>query len=125
MMKLLLLAAFAFVMGFVAVPQSASAATYTTTSLNMRAGPGVNYARVGVIPARRAVKVWGCARRGRWCEVSYRGYSGWVSSAYLTNRRVVRHRIRRPGFGIYVGPRPYYWRDRRRHRNNFYFYYGR
>ena len=125
MMKLLHLAAFALVLGLIAVPQTANAATYTTTSLNMRAGPGVNYARVGVIPAGRAVRVWGCARRGRWCEVSYRRHSGWVSSAYLTNRRA--HVRRRPGFGIYVGPRPYYPYRRyyRRPRGDFYFYFGR
>lgn len=59
-----------------------SATAYT--DLNLRAGPGVNYEILGVIPASQAVTVDGCLDASNWCRVSLGEVSGWASGDYLT-----------------------------------------
>jgi uncharacterized protein YraI len=49
-------------------------------SVNLRAGPGTNYARIATIPAGARVNVLRC---GRWCEVIYAGRRGWASASYI------------------------------------------
>lgn len=65
---------------------SAYAETSATawTDLNLRAGPGVAYEIVGVIPATQAVTVDGCLDDLNWCRVAYDGMNGWASGDYLT-----------------------------------------
>jgi uncharacterized protein YraI len=53
------------------------------TDLNLRAGPGVGYPIVGVIPAGMAVDVAGCLEAESWCRVSMAGAEGWASGDYL------------------------------------------
>jgi uncharacterized protein YraI len=59
-----------------------AAAAVATTDLNMRAGPGTDYQVVGVIPDGASVRVRGC--QGSWCEVDFRGRSGFASASYLS-----------------------------------------
>ncbi|OYU18955.1 MAG: hypothetical protein CFE34_07725 [Rhodobacteraceae bacterium PARR1] len=54
------------------------------TDLNLRAGPGVGYPIVGVIPANTAVEVAGCLAAESWCRVALAGTEGWASGDYLT-----------------------------------------
>jgi uncharacterized protein YraI len=56
----------------------------TTTDLNLRSGPGPNYAVTGVIPGGTAVDVAGCIEAANWCQVSYNGQTGWSYGDYLT-----------------------------------------
>ncbi len=51
--------------------------------LNMRAGPGVGFSKVGSIPAGSGcvIKSRRCERR--WCRVSFAGTKGWVNTRYL------------------------------------------
>lgn len=60
---------------------SEALAARVTADLNVRRGPGVHYARIGVVPAGRHVDVIECI--GRWCQIEYRGLVGWVSARYL------------------------------------------
>ena len=89
----------------------AALAAYVTTDLNMRAGPGTHYHRIGVIPARHQVHIYTCLRNTSWCEVAYGGVRGWASSRYIASGgggyRVYRQpRVYvAPSIGIYVGPR--------------------
>ncbi|MGJ3261794.1 MAG: SH3 domain-containing protein [Salinarimonas sp.] len=53
----------------------------TTTALNLRAGPGVAYPVVAIMPAGQRVDLRGC--EGTWCFVVYRGALGWASGRYL------------------------------------------
>ncbi|WP_284165338.1 SH3 domain-containing protein [Frigidibacter sp. SD6-1] len=55
-----------------------------TTDLNLRQGPGPQYAIVGVIPAGATVEVEGCVDAASWCQVSYDGNVGWSFGDYLT-----------------------------------------
>jgi uncharacterized protein YraI len=56
--------------------------------VNLRTGPGTNYARIATIPAGAPVDVLRC---GRWCEVIYAGRRGWASASYIA-RGAVRSR---------------------------------
>ena len=66
---------------------SAYAETTATawTDLNLRAGPGVSYDVVAVIPAAQGVTVAGCLDASNWCQVSHDDVSGWASGEYLTD----------------------------------------
>lgn len=67
-----------------ALPALAEAApAVSTASVNMRSGPSTRYPPVLVIPAGSRVEIAGCMRSANWCDVSYRGYRGWVSGSYL------------------------------------------
>lgn len=54
------------------------------TDLNLRAGPGPQFAILGVIPANGEVEVEGCLEVASWCKVQYDGIDGWASGDYLT-----------------------------------------
>lgn len=62
--------------------QTGTATAYT--DLNLRAGPGVGYPIVGVIPANQPVEVAGCLAEASWCRVTAAGTDGWASGDYLT-----------------------------------------
>jgi hypothetical protein len=66
--------------GAVAVPAIAEAA-YTTGSVNMRYGPGVNYEVITTLPPGAYVAVNRCT--AGWCLVNAAGTSGWVSASYV------------------------------------------
>lgn len=103
-----LIAAF---VGLAAFPVSASAATaHTTTSLNVRSGPGPGYARVATLPAGHRVTLFHC--EGSWCAIRTGGISGWASSSYLDRSYVVRPVIVQPHIVI----RPPHYRPHRPHR---------
>lgn len=54
---------------------------YATADLNLRAGPGTQYAIVGSVPEGAGVDTLTCA--GSWCRIRYEGDVGWVAAAYL------------------------------------------
>jgi len=56
---------------------------YPTTSLNIRAGAGTNYAVLSSIPKGTHFMIEEVS--GKWHKVTYRGVSGWVSGTYLGN----------------------------------------
>jgi hypothetical protein len=62
---------------------SSTANTPYSTSVNVRSGPGKNFAVTEKLPANTTVSVGVCASTG-WCQVG--GYSGpgWVSQSLLT-----------------------------------------
>lgn len=65
-----------------ALPGIALAAT-VTSSVNVRSGPGTNYAVVDTLRAGEEVDVDRCS--GSWCYVEKPGPDGWVSSRYLSD----------------------------------------
>ena len=81
-MKLTLGATFAGLL----LATSAYAETTATawTDLNLRAGPGVSYDVLTVIPATQSVTVDGCLDASNWCRVSHGEVNGWASGEYLT-----------------------------------------
>src|SRR6266513_1163858 len=73
-----------FVAAMLLTPTAALAAPgIVTTSVGMRAGPGPGFPMVDRIPGGAHVNIHGCIRGDAWCDVSWSGDRGWVSSQYL------------------------------------------
>ena len=82
------------------LPSTAAAqSTFTTQSVNLRAGPDRSFPLVTWFPPRTQVRVLGCTAGWRWCDVSARGRRGWVSSRYLANVRAAVPRSSRSRSG--------------------------
>jgi hypothetical protein len=87
-----------------------SATAFSSTALNVRSGPGANYAVVDRMNAGERVNVDRCIPGFRWCHVQRNGADGWVSAAYLrdTQRRPLNQfafnlNIPQLGFTIALG----------------------
>src|SRR5207248_10879855 len=66
------------------MPTAALAAPgIVTTTVSLRAGPGEGFPKVDRIPGGARVNIHGCLRGDAWCDVSWSGDRGWVSSQYL------------------------------------------
>ncbi len=52
-------------------------------ALNVRTGPGTNYAAIDTLYAGEVVNVTGCQSNG-WCAITHSGPDGWVSGKYLS-----------------------------------------
>lgn len=70
--------------GFAAPAQAASG--FVSTGVNLRSGPGVEYPVVATISSQEFLEINGCITAWNWCEVNWRGFSGWVSGQYLRNQ---------------------------------------
>jgi uncharacterized protein YraI len=55
-----------------------------TTALNLRSGPGPEQPVIGLIKARQKAAILGCVEGSLWCQVSFRGKTGWAYSQYMT-----------------------------------------
>ncbi len=55
----------------------------TTADLNLRAGAGVGFRAIAVIPRGQPVQLYRCNAPVTWCNVNFRGIAGWVSARYL------------------------------------------
>jgi uncharacterized protein YraI len=66
-------------LGGVALAASATA----TADLNIRSGPGPQYASIGFIATGDSAEVEGCLEASKWCRVTYEGIQGWSYSDYL------------------------------------------
>lgn len=62
----------------------AATLAYVTVDLNLRQGPGTEYARLTTIPGGSQVVVVDCDQPTNWCNVAWNGWEGWVSGAYLS-----------------------------------------
>jgi uncharacterized protein YraI len=73
-----------FVAAMLLTPTAALAAPgIVTESVGLRAGPGPGFPMVDRIPGGTHVNIHGCLRGDAWCDVSWSGDRGWVSSQYL------------------------------------------
>ena len=76
--------------------------TFTTSDVNMRAGPDRTFPLVGWLARGTSVRVFGCTRGWQWCDVAGRRNRGWVHSSFLSNVG----RGRTPIISFSIGP---YW----------------
>lgn len=80
-------------------PAIASAADgFTTSPTSQRAGPGIRYPIVAMIPGRVPITIYGCVAGATWCDVSWRGSRGWVSGG---NIQIAWHGRRNPVISFY------------------------
>lgn len=80
----LLFAGYLAVISFASPAQAASG--FVSTGVNLRSGPSVEYPVVATISSQEFLEINGCITERNWCEVSWRGFSGWVSGQYLRNQ---------------------------------------
>ncbi|EJF88371.1 hypothetical protein ME1_00690 [Bartonella vinsonii subsp. arupensis OK-94-513] len=75
---------FFFVFSFLSLNTTVSRAAdaFVVSNLNFRAGPSIQHALRGLIPAGKVVFVRTC--EGNWCHIRYNAQTGWVSSRYLS-----------------------------------------
>ena len=66
-----------------AAPAMAETMAMASTDLNYRAGPGVGFEVLGVIPADSEVTVVGCMTDSQWCEVNVDGTMAYAYGDYL------------------------------------------
>jgi uncharacterized protein YraI len=82
-----------------ALPASADAYyAGTEGAVTLRAGPGVNFKRLAVIP--RGASIWIVFCQPRWCKATWRGITGWVSAAYVSGH-YVEQRQPYPDYGLF------------------------
>jgi uncharacterized protein YraI len=56
---------------------------YPITNVNLRAGPGVYYPAIVVVPTHAPIAILGCLGDYTWCDVYFQGSRGWMRSIYL------------------------------------------
>jgi hypothetical protein len=78
---------------------------YVATNVNLRQGPGTNYTVITTIPAGAPVNVGGCS--GQWCQVAWRGQTGYVIATSLTQGGPPPGYVPPPP-PVYYAPPPYY-----------------
>lgn len=78
-----LVTAAAILAGVVILPAAASAANgFTTGNVNVRAGPGTGYDRIGMLLAGTPVDIRSC--QDNWCNIRGDRLRGWVSANFLS-----------------------------------------
>jgi uncharacterized protein YraI len=86
MIKTVLISAALAAAALIGVSTAASAAdAFTTTNLNVRSGPGTNYAVIGTLGAGTRVHLDYC--RDGWCNVEQGILHGWASASHLDKTR--------------------------------------
>ncbi|HSD92410.1 MAG TPA: DUF6600 domain-containing protein [Methyloceanibacter sp.] len=63
--------------------QAARPNGYPVTNVNLRAGPGVYYPVIVVVPTHAPISIVGCLGDYTWCDVFFHGNRGWMRSIYL------------------------------------------
>jgi uncharacterized protein YraI len=86
------------------LPAAYAAPGTITSNVNVRSGPGTNYAVVDTVRRGTQVDVQQC--QGSWCYIAKSGPDGWVSSTYLTAGGGTPVNPQQPGisFGFSTGP---------------------
>ncbi|RLQ86940.1 SH3 domain-containing protein [Notoacmeibacter ruber] len=72
-----------FLMNFAAVSHAAELSVQARAGMNMRAGPGVQYERVGSMAENASGRLLECTPQGRWCRVEAATGTGWIAGAFL------------------------------------------
>jgi uncharacterized protein YraI len=65
-------------------PALAQTQAFTSTTVNLYAGPAGDYPVVAQVPGGISLAVTGCVAGYSWCDVSLPGLRGWVWGGYLT-----------------------------------------
>jgi hypothetical protein len=92
-------------LGVAALPAAAqmSQSSTTTSNLNVRQGPGTQFAIIGQVPRGQWIHVTGCTTPVTWCKMVFGNLRGWVSANYLNPRPTI---ALPPGQAIPVAPPP-------------------
>lgn len=85
------------------LPAAYAAPGTITGNVNLRSGPGTNYAKIGTVTRGTQVDVQQC--QGSWCYIVKSGPDGWVSAQYLSAAGGAPVNPSQPGlsFGLNLG----------------------
>ncbi|NYE57785.1 N-acetylmuramoyl-L-alanine amidase [Carboxydothermus ferrireducens] len=78
----LLVFLFSIFFGFRLPVLAASYGVVTASTLNVRSGPGINYAKIGVLTRGQKVELTG--KTGEWFKIRYKNGYGYVSGKYIS-----------------------------------------
>ena len=67
-----------------APPTPAAPKLTATQNVNVRGGPGANYAKIGELTAGQAFDIVGKNSAGDWYQFSFNGQQGWVRQDFVT-----------------------------------------
>jgi uncharacterized protein YraI len=65
-------------------PALAQSQAFTSTTVNLYAGPAGDYPVVAQVPGGVSIAVMGCVSGYSWCDVSLPGLRGWVYGGYIS-----------------------------------------
>ncbi|RHW42583.1 hypothetical protein D1B31_03030 [Neobacillus notoginsengisoli] len=89
-----------------AIAEAASQSyTVTASSLNVRTGPGTNFARIGGLPRGSSVQVIQKMKNG-WYKISYKGKTAYVSGQYVKSSTAAKptYRVTASALNVRTGP---------------------
>ncbi len=122
-MKRIVMVAVLLVAGLAAsAAQAQSRTAYAVTHANLRAGPAIDYPRIGSVPDGARLDIYGCVDDWSWCDVQWRGERGWISAGLIeydySGRRVgVSGHGAQIGLPILVFAFDSYWSSHYRNRS--------
>ena len=67
-----------------ATPTPAAPKLTATQNINVRGGPGTNYAKIGELTAGQSFDIVGKNNAGDWYQFSFNGQQGWVRQDFVT-----------------------------------------
>lgn len=76
---------------------------FTTTTVHMRAGPGIAYPVVATLPQDAAIEIYGCQAGYGWCDTSWNAARGWISSNYILTEDAGQKAVLNPALAATLG----------------------
>lgn len=108
--------------GAIFVPAAAHAENgYVSQYGAVRAGPSADYPQIVILDRGNPIEIYGCLSGWNWCDVSFRGYRGWMRAdkiAYAYGGRWMPVPGNGPGAGIPILSFSFnYWDDHYRNKS--------
>ena len=91
------------VLSLIAATAQAQTQGFTTTTVNMRAGPSTAYPVVATLPPNATIEVYGCQAGYDWCDISWNSARGWIASSYILTEQNGQKVVLTPAIATTIG----------------------